>query len=140
MYVHTSASVCVVVSWTEQMLYSSGDVSSGADEGLKVRLSVSEAHRAQLLQLLLELLAVDLRGHQSSLKSYLLQEHDQELVNRSFASGEWKHGIQFDKSVSHVSLLIFSSCGPTGNGWDGVLINGRNLLRKGQLTQIDMQV
>lgn len=88
MYVHTSASVCVVVSWTEQMLYSSGDVSSGADEGLKVRLSVSEAHRAQLLQLLLELLAVDLRGHQSSLKSYLLQEHDQELVNRSFASGE----------------------------------------------------
>lgn len=70
MYVHTSASVCVVVSWAEQMLYSSGDVSSGADEGLKVRLSVSEAHRAQLLQLLLELLAMDLRGQQSSLKSY----------------------------------------------------------------------
>lgn len=52
------------VSETEQMLYSSGEVSSSADEGLKVSLSVSEAHRAQLLQLLLKisLLLMDLMG------------------------------------------------------------------------------
>lgn len=43
------------VSETEQVLYSSGEISSCADEGLKVRLPVSEAHWAQLLQLLLEL-------------------------------------------------------------------------------------
>lgn len=32
------------VSETEQVLYSSGEISSCADEGLKVRLLVSEAH------------------------------------------------------------------------------------------------
>ena len=45
----------VCVSLIEQMLYNSGEVSSGADEGLKVSLSVCEAHRAQLLQLLLKI-------------------------------------------------------------------------------------
>lgn len=64
------------VSETEQVLYSSGEISSCADEGLKVRLPVSEAHWAQLLQLLLELslCVMDLTQHDTSyLKSYLLK-------------------------------------------------------------------
>lgn len=62
-HVHRSACVRVCVSETEQTLYSCGEVSSCADEGLKVCLSVSEAHGAQLLQLLLELLTINLTAH-----------------------------------------------------------------------------
>ena len=53
---------CLCASETEQMLYSSAEVSSSADENLKVCLSVPEAHRAQLLQLVVELLDVGLTG------------------------------------------------------------------------------
>lgn len=73
LYVCTRAQVniCVWLSETEQMLYSGGEVSSGADEDLQVCFSVSEAHWAQMLQLVLELRLVnmDLRSY---LKSYSL--------------------------------------------------------------------
>ncbi len=80
-YMHRLTSVCVCVcvcvSETEQMLYSSGEVASCADEGPKVCLSVSEAHWAQVLQLLLELslLTVNLTGHdrRATEKSHSLQ-------------------------------------------------------------------
>lgn len=42
--IRAQVNICVWLSKTEQMLYSGGEVSSGADEDLQVCFSVSEAH------------------------------------------------------------------------------------------------
>ncbi len=95
------AQLNICVSEPEQMLHGGGEVSSCADEGPKVCLSVSEAHRAQLLQFLLELLTMYLTGQSRRVNlslivikwSYLRSKQDVCLW-------EWKLDIKCDKTSS----------------------------------------
>ena len=106
------ACVCECVSEPEQMLYGRAEVSSCADEGLKVRLSVFEAHRAQVLQLLLELrlLRMDLTGCERRVVTLVIitvtwsqRKNSEEIL----CLWEWEHTFKFEPFTCVSSYLLF---------------------------------